>query len=142
MLFDQESEIESALTRFEHDLHLTKAEESEYNASSQCWLCNEEIEDGEKVRDHCHATGKFRGAAHKMCNIRICALRGIKVSCFAHNASNYDSHLLLSALASPTITEIIKDKKKDVMTVNSQKVKTLDMDGAQLSFCGGIFKTG
>ena len=24
-----------------------------------------------KVRDHCHYTGKFRGAAHNICNLRF-----------------------------------------------------------------------
>ena len=30
-----------------------------------CWICEKLINnDDEKVRDHCHITGKFRGAAH------------------------------------------------------------------------------
>ena len=32
-----------------------------------CQICEELIED-EKVRDHCHITGKYRGAAHWSCN--------------------------------------------------------------------------
>ena len=33
-------------------------------------LCNECFtEKNHKVRDHCHRAGKFRGAAHKLCNV-------------------------------------------------------------------------
>ena len=38
-------------------------------------LCNDENEKNEfklykKVRDHCHYTGKFKGAAHNICILR------------------------------------------------------------------------
>ena len=40
-------------------------EEEEFQSSNMCWKCEELIEnDAEKVRDHCHITGKFRGPAH------------------------------------------------------------------------------
>ena len=28
------------------------------------------IKNNKKVRDHCHYTGKYRGAAHNICNLR------------------------------------------------------------------------
>ena len=42
-------------------------EEEQFQSSNICWICERLIED-EKVRDHCHITGKFRGAAHWSCN--------------------------------------------------------------------------
>ena len=36
------------------------------------------------VRDHCHYTGKYRGAAHSICNLRYYTSREISV--IAHNA--------------------------------------------------------
>ena len=38
-----------------------------YNNSTLCHICNEEL--GE-VRDHCHLSGKFRGAAHEVCKLK------------------------------------------------------------------------
>ena len=44
-------------------------EEDEFQSSKTCWICEKLIDDDdEKVRDHCHVTGKFRGAAHWSCN--------------------------------------------------------------------------
>ena len=49
--------------------HLIITEEEETFRSNACWLCKKLIND-EKVRDHCHLTGKFRGAVHWICNIK------------------------------------------------------------------------
>ena len=40
-----------------------------YNNSTLCHICNEEL-DVDRVRDHCHLSGKFRVAAHEVCNLQ------------------------------------------------------------------------
>ena len=45
---------------------MTNEDEQKYNDSEICWICNEKL-DATKVRDHCHVTGKFRGATHNKC---------------------------------------------------------------------------
>ena len=50
-----------------------------------------------KVRDHYHYTGKFRGAAHSICNLRYKVQREIPV--VIHNGSNYDYHFIIKELA-------------------------------------------
>ena len=52
--------------------------------------------DDEKVRDHCHITSKYIGAAHWDCNINFQLTK--KVPVIFHNLKNYDSHLIFSAL--------------------------------------------
>ena len=49
-----------------------------------------------KVRDHCHYTGKYRGAAHKICNLRYKTQREIPV--ISHNGSNYYYHFIINEL--------------------------------------------
>ena len=56
---------------FNKNLIMTE-EEDLFQKSYSCWICKKLIDnDEEKVRDHCHITGKFRGAAHKSCNLNF-----------------------------------------------------------------------
>ena len=41
-----------------------------------------------KVRDHCHYPGKFRGAAHSICNLRYKTWK--EITAVFHNGSAYD----------------------------------------------------
>ena len=44
-------------------------EEEQFQVSNTCWICEKLIDDDdEKVRDHCHVTGKFRDGAYWSCN--------------------------------------------------------------------------
>ena len=71
-----------------------------YNAT-HCHICEEELEETDdenykKVRDHCHLTGKFRGAAHSICNLKYRLPKFYPV--IFHNLSGYDSHLFIKNL--------------------------------------------
>ena len=70
-------------------------EEYLFQQSNSCWICQKRIDnDDKKVRDHCHITGKFRGAAHWSCNINFQLTKKIPV--IFHNLKSYDSHLIFS----------------------------------------------
>ena len=49
-----------------------------------------------KVKDHCHYTGKFRGAAHSKCILNYKVPKDIPI--IIHNAS-YDTHFIINQLA-------------------------------------------
>ena len=71
---------------------ISEEEEHLFQQSNSCWICKKLIDnDEEKVRDHCHLTGKFRGAADGSCNINLQLTK--KVSVISHNLRSYDSHL-------------------------------------------------
>ena len=55
----------------------------------------------QKVRDHCHYTGKFRRAAHSICNLRYRVSQEIPVN--IHNGSKYDYHFMIRELAEEKI---------------------------------------
>jgi len=47
-----------------------KDDKRNFEESAVCHICKKPFEAGEeKVRDHCHLRGKFRGAAHNCCNV-------------------------------------------------------------------------
>ena len=76
---------------------MTEEEEKEFQSSNTCWICEKLIgDDDEKVRDHCHITGKFRGAAHWSCNINLQLTK--KVPIIFHNLIGFYSHLIFYEL--------------------------------------------
>ena len=76
---------------------MTEEEEDLFQKSSNCWICKKLIDnDEDKARDHCHVIGKFRGAAHKSCNLNFKVTK--KVPVIFHNLKDYDSHLFFNEL--------------------------------------------
>ena len=50
-----------------------------------------------KVKDHCHYTEKYRGAAHTICNLRFKTPKEIPIA--FHNGLTYDYHFIIRKLA-------------------------------------------
>ena len=76
---------------------MTEEEEDLFQKSNNCWICKKRIHnDEDKIRDHCHVTGKFRGTAHKSCKLSF--KRTKKVPVIFHNLRSYDSHLIFHEL--------------------------------------------
>ena len=55
---------------FKKNLIMTEEEAENFRSSNLCWICGKLI-DVEKIRDHCHITGKYRGAAHWSYNVNL-----------------------------------------------------------------------
>ena len=58
---------------------------------------NKEFGKMQKVRDYCHYTGKYRGAAHSNCNLNYKIPNEIPV--VFHNGTTYDYHFIIKQLA-------------------------------------------
>ena len=88
-------------------ISLTDKEYKSYEKQEVCYICKKEFSTDEndknafklyhKVRDYCHYTEKFRGAAHSICNLRYKTLNAILV--VFHNDSSYDYHFIIKQLA-------------------------------------------
>ena len=81
---------------------LTEEEEESYKNQKLCHTCEKEFctdnnKEMRKVRDHCHYTGKYRGAAHSKCNLNYKIVKEIPV--LFHNGSVYDYHFIIKYLA-------------------------------------------
>ena len=73
----------------------TEEDRKQFNKASDCWICGEYL-GNDRVRDHCHYTGRYRGPAHNSCNLKYRKPKSISV--FFHNLSGYDSHLFIKKL--------------------------------------------
>ena len=74
---------------------MTDEEEKNFEVAVKCHICEKDL-DGDKVLDHCHLTGKYRGAAHNKCNLNYKVPNFIPI--VFHNLSGYDTHLFIKKL--------------------------------------------
>ena len=76
---------------------MSAEEEERFQLSNSSWICDKLFDVGDdKVREHCHITGKYRVAAHWSCNINLRLTKKIPV--IFHNLRGYDSHLLIKEI--------------------------------------------
>lgn len=108
----------------------TEQDEVNFIKASRCHIC-ECLLWSNKVRDHCHITGRYRGAAHRHCNLQYKIPKFIPI--FFHNLSGYDCHLFIRELGETTgkITLIPKTKEK---YISFSKFIPINDDYVQLRF--------
>ena len=85
------------------DINMIKKNEEDYRNNNICRFCEKNIE-CDKIRDHCHLTGNYRGPAHSKCNINVTQKQKNFIPFIFHNFSNYDCHMFFKKLV---------DKKKE-----------------------------
>ena len=71
-------------------------EQKQYEKETECWICNENFDENDKVRDHYHFTGRYRGAAQNSCNLKYEKTNFTPV--VFHNLNSNDSHLFIKNL--------------------------------------------
>ena len=102
---------------------LTTEEKIHYNEQDVSYICKKEFDTRNKkhhkVRDHCHYTGKYRGPADNICNLRYKIPKEIPV--VFHNGSIYDYHFI--------IKELVKefDGSFDCLGENTEKYITFSV---------------
>jgi hypothetical protein len=87
---------------------MSEADKERHAKSDNCYACGSrfgtirtnkctgEEEEVTKCRDHCHITGKYRGAACDKCNLRMRVPMFVPI--LFHNLEGYDSHLFVKSL--------------------------------------------
>ena len=117
---------------------MTEEDETEYSNATRCHICGDDLngDKGDTVRDHDHANGKFRGAAHNTCNLAEGKrnVKNFKIPVFFHNLKNYDGHIVITNVGEFT-------SKIDVIALNSEKYISLSDEFVELSFAsmGSLF---
>ena len=75
---------------FNKNLVMTAEQNEDFERSNICWICGKLIDFDQKVRDHCHITGKYKGCAHWSCIINLKISK--KVPVIFNNLKGYNSH--------------------------------------------------
>ena len=79
---------------------LTTEEKIYHSKQKICYICKKEFNNNDKknykVRNHCHYTAKYRGAAHTICNLRYKVPKEIPI--VFRNGSTYDYHFIIKEL--------------------------------------------
>ena len=71
---------------------MTNEDEEIYENSHLYWICKKKL-NTDKVRDHCHVTGKFRLTAHNKCNTNLRLSK--KLPIIFHNLQGYNGQIIL-----------------------------------------------
>ena len=106
-----EEDVKAIANIEEKEIIFTEEDRKQFNKASDCWICGEYLAN-DRVRDHCHFTGRYRGPVHNNCNYR----KPKNISVFFHNLSGYDSHLFIKKLGSP-------DKKENIDCIPNNEEK-------------------
>ena len=101
---------------------LTNEKWREFNEATNCHICFKEFQElNPKVRDHCHYNGKYRGPAHRNCNLKYKIPSYVPI--VFHNLSGYDAQLFIRELGKKF------DKGKiGVIAENKEKYISFNVD--------------
>ena len=86
-------------------ISLTKEEKKIHRMQKVSYICKKGFSTDDdnkkyfKVRDYCHYTEKYRGAAHDIYNLRYKKKIPKKIYLVFHNGSTYDYHVIIKELA-------------------------------------------
>ena len=109
------------LSRFVKKITFNKKNKADYKKAANCHICDGVL-NGDKVLDHDHLTGKYRGAAHNNCNLNYTIPKHIPV--IFHNLSGYDAHLFIKNLgvSEGLISVIPNNEEKYISFTKTVKV--------------------
>ena len=79
------------------DILMTEKDEEDYRIFFNYRFCEKKIFI-DKVRDHCHLTGKYRGPAHSVYFKNVIQKQSNFMPFIFHNFSNYDCHMFFKNL--------------------------------------------
>ena len=109
----------------ERDVKIIWNEEAQqqYDEATDCFICEKPLDHANHIisRDHCHFTGRFRGAVHQECNFKYkIEKERYKLPVFFHNLRGYDAHLIMQAVRR-------EHKRIDVIPNNFERYQSFSM---------------
>ena len=117
---------------------LAKEQHESYKNAKIYYICKEKFENRyfkdkkyRKIRDHCHYTGQYRGAAHSLCNLDYSVPN--KIPIVSNNGPNYEYYFIIKELAE----EFKKRKQWKIYNFNAvpmeKEVRKIDKNGEKIT---------
>ena len=125
-VINQNKRIKEIITNhFNKELIMTTQDEEIYNNSQICWIRREDL-NTDKGKDHCHIAGKFRGASHNQCDLKLKIPK--KLTIIFHNLEGYDGHIIFKELNNfnATIDVISKTIEKYMSIIVNRNITFID----------------
>ena len=99
---------------------LTDELKREHKVAEKCHICLKGFNDpkNKKLRDHCHYTVDYRGAAHNNCNLKYKIPDHIPI--VFHNLNGYDAHLFIKELGrklTKTVLELLQKARRNTLVL-------------------------
>lgn len=125
-LLEEEENWIKQLLAVKEEMKMSYQERQDFENSTSCYMCGIDFKENVvKCRDHSHSTGRFIAAACQQCNLR--RRRPTYLKLFMHNASKYDMHFIVQALAKfPN-----KIKNISVLPYNGENFRTIRFNSFQ-----------
>ena len=120
----------------------TEEDEEDSENNNICRFC-ENIE-SDKIRDHCHLTGKNRGPAHNKCNINVTQHQSNIIPFIFHHFSNYDCHMFFKKLVdlknNKVKLDVIAETNEEYISVTYGCIRSIDSYRFQSMILDGLVK--
>ncbi|UYV77913.1 hypothetical protein LAZ67_15002823 [Cordylochernes scorpioides] len=118
-LFSTVSKLKERLRNYP-SVDMNEQQKIDFLNEQTCHICKKQLDIKTKVIDHCHWSGRYRGAAHKICNLNY--HNNSKFRCLLHGAKNYDNHFLIKALRH------VPHKHLTIIPMNMEKYSVILVD--------------
>ena len=112
-------------------LKMSAKDQELFNEAKTCHICSLELGE-DKVRDHCHFTGKYRGAAHNKCNLKCRKPKVLPV--IFHNLQGYDAHLFIKQLYRLEGDLVCIPSTEEKYITFNKKIKVDEINGVDITF--------
>ena len=122
----------------------TAEDEKVYRNKNVCRFCEKNVE-CDKVRNHCHLTGKYRDPAHSICNIIVTHEQSNLLPFIFHNFSTYDCLMFFKNLVykknDKVKLDIIPKANEDYKIVTYECISFIDSNRFLSSSLDPLVKT-
>ena len=109
-------------------IKMKREEEEAFKHAKDCYLCDKPLST-DRVRDHCHLTGTYRGACHNSCNLSLREKKSKNiyiVPVVFHNLRGYDGHFIIRGVRTGHEVSCIPNNMEKYVSFSINNLRFID----------------